>query len=124
MQAIWYGCANELGAGYAADGYARASGRPAALVVTFAVGELSALNAVAGSLSEYVPVVVIAGAPKRKVMEDGAFVHHSLAHVGVPYSVFFDVFKNFTTAQARCSFLTSFAEISTRLSMHHSAFPK
>lgn len=34
---------------YAADGYARASGGLAALVTTFAVGGLSALNAVAGA---------------------------------------------------------------------------
>ena len=42
-------CCNELNAGYAADGYARATGGPAALVTTFSVGALSALNAVAGA---------------------------------------------------------------------------
>lgn len=34
---------------YAADGYARATGGPSALVCTFSVGGLSALNAVAGA---------------------------------------------------------------------------
>lgn len=38
--------------GYAADGYARVKGI-AALVTTFGVGELSALNAIAGAYSEY-----------------------------------------------------------------------
>ncbi len=40
------GCCNELNAGYAADGYARSNG-VAAMVVTYSVGGLSALNAVA-----------------------------------------------------------------------------
>jgi indolepyruvate decarboxylase len=52
----WIGCCNELNAGYAADGYARTKGY-AALVTTFGVGELSAINAVAGSYSENVPVI-------------------------------------------------------------------
>ena len=40
-------CCNELNAGYAADGYARAHG-VAAMFVTYSVGGLSAINAVAG----------------------------------------------------------------------------
>jgi pyruvate decarboxylase len=47
----WIGNANELNAGYAADGYARIRGA-AALVTAFGVGELSAINAVAGAYSE------------------------------------------------------------------------
>ena len=41
----------ELNAGYAADGYARQRGF-GALVTTYGVGELSALNAIAGSFAE------------------------------------------------------------------------
>jgi indolepyruvate decarboxylase len=41
----WIGCTNELNAGYAADGYGRMRGI-AALMTTFGVGELSAINAV------------------------------------------------------------------------------
>ncbi len=47
----WVGNANELNAGYAADGYARIRG-VSALVTAFGVGELSAINAVAGAYSE------------------------------------------------------------------------
>ncbi|HAT23285.1 MAG TPA: indolepyruvate decarboxylase, partial [Pantoea septica] len=43
----WVGCANELNAAYAADGYARCRGA-AALLTTFGVGELSAINGTAG----------------------------------------------------------------------------
>ena len=58
----WTGCTNELNAGYAADGYGRLRGI-AALCTTFGVGELSAINAIAGSYAEHVPVVHVVGAP-------------------------------------------------------------
>jgi TPP-dependent 2-oxoacid decarboxylase len=45
---------------YAADAYARLRGL-GVIVVTYSVGELSALNGVAGSYAERVPVVVITG---------------------------------------------------------------
>ncbi|KAJ0089026.1 hypothetical protein Patl1_31379 [Pistacia atlantica] len=51
------GCCNELNAGYAADGYARWRG-VGACVVTFTVGGLSLLNAIAGAYSENLPAVV------------------------------------------------------------------
>ncbi|PEK58759.1 alpha-keto acid decarboxylase family protein [Bacillus wiedmannii] len=51
----WIGNCNELNAAYTADGYARIKGI-AALITTFGVGELSALNGVAGSYAENVPV--------------------------------------------------------------------
>ena len=44
----WIGCANELNAAYAADGYARIRG-VAMLATTYGVGELSALNGVMGA---------------------------------------------------------------------------
>lgn len=62
----WVGNANELNAGYVADGYARMNGI-GALVTTFGVGELSAINAIAGSFSENVPVVRTLSAPRRRM---------------------------------------------------------
>ena len=44
----WIGCTNELNAGYSADGYARQRGY-GALVTTYGVGELSAINALVNS---------------------------------------------------------------------------
>jgi TPP-dependent 2-oxoacid decarboxylase len=73
----WVGCANELGAGYAADGYARVRGI-GVLCTTFGVGELSAINAIAGSFAEYVPVVHVVGAPSRAVQAAHNCTHHSL----------------------------------------------
>jgi len=58
----WIGCANELNASYAADGYARVRGA-AMLVTTYGVGELSALNGVMGAKAERSLVFHIVGMP-------------------------------------------------------------
>ena len=73
----WTGCTNELNAGYAADGYGRLRGI-AALSTTFGVGELSAINAIAGSYAEHVPVVHIVGAPALAAQALRRPVHHTL----------------------------------------------
>lgn len=73
----WVGCANELNAAYAADGYARMSGA-GALLTTFGVGELSAINGIAGSYAEYVPVLHIVGAPCSAAQQRGELMHHTL----------------------------------------------
>ena len=74
----WTGSANELNAGYAADAYARRRGL-GVLVTTYGVGELSALNAVAGSAAEDVPVLHVVGSPRTAHVAAGALVHHTLA---------------------------------------------
>ncbi|EHZ2145029.1 alpha-keto acid decarboxylase family protein [Salmonella enterica] len=73
----WVGCANELNAAYAADGYARMSGA-GALLTTFGVGELSSINGIAGSYAEYVPVLHIVGAPCSAAQQRGELMHHAL----------------------------------------------
>ncbi|KAF2827581.1 pyruvate decarboxylase [Ophiobolus disseminans] len=75
----WVGNCNELNAGYAADGYARVKGI-SALVTTFGVGELSAVNAIAGAYSEYVPIVHIVGYPSTTSQKNGALLHHTLGN--------------------------------------------
>lgn len=73
----WVGSANELNAGYAADGYARLRGI-GAFLTTYGVGELSAANAVAGSYAESVPVIHIVGSPRKELQATVAKIHHSL----------------------------------------------
>ena len=73
----WVGNTNELNAGYAADGYARERGF-AAMVTTFGVGELSAINATAGSFAEYAPVLHIVGAPSTALQDSKRRIHHTL----------------------------------------------
>lgn len=73
----WTGSANELGAGYAADGYARVRGL-GVVSTTFGVGELSAINAIAGAYAEHVPVLSLVGAPTTAVQAAARPTHHSL----------------------------------------------
>lgn len=75
---VWVGNANELNAAYAADGYARIKGI-GALVTTFGVGELSAINAIAGSYTEFAPVVHIVGTPPRASQDGRRLIHHTFA---------------------------------------------
>lgn len=72
----WIGCTNELNAGYAADGYARINGY-GALVTTVGVGELSAINAIAGSFAENIPVIKIVGVPATRFIKEKAILHHN-----------------------------------------------
>ena len=58
----WIGCCNELNAAYAADGYARIKGF-GAVCTTYGVGELSAINGIAGAYAEHLPLFHLVGAP-------------------------------------------------------------
>ncbi len=91
----WVGNCNELNAGYAADGYARLNGIGAA-IVTYGVGGLSIINAVAGAYAEHVPLIVINGAPPTRRREAGALVHHLVSN----YYLQLDIFKKVTTDAA------------------------
>ncbi|EHJ08025.1 alpha-keto acid decarboxylase family protein [Staphylococcus simiae] len=92
----WVGNTNELNASYAADGYARINGL-AALVTTFGVGELSAVNGIAGAYAERVPVIAITGATTRQVEQAGKYVHHSLGEG--KFDAYRQMFAHITTAQ-------------------------
>ncbi len=104
----WVGCANELNAGYAADSYARMAGM-GALMTTFGVGELSAINAVTGSFAEHVPVVHIVGAPSTGTQAAQRIVHHSLGD-GV-FTHFLHMHQDITCARAALTTANATAEI-------------
>ncbi len=93
----WVGCANELNAAYAADGYARCKGF-AALLTTFGVGELSAMNGIAGSFAEHVPVLHIVGAPGSASQKKGELLHHTLGDG--EFRHFYKMSEPVTVAQA------------------------
>ncbi|CAK7904025.1 pyruvate decarboxylase isozyme 1 [[Candida] anglica] len=75
----WAGNANELNAAYAADGYSRVKGL-ACLVTTFGVGELSALNGVAGSYAEHVGLLHVVGVPSISSQAKQLLLHHTLGN--------------------------------------------
>lgn len=92
------GNSNELNAAYASDGYCRVKGCPgvcgcqsanttyissvadlfALVVTTMGVGELSAINGVAGAYTENVKLIHIVGTTGMKAQEARAMIHHSL----------------------------------------------
>jgi len=85
---------NELGSGYAADGYARFRGIGAACV-QYGVGTFSLLNCTAGSFVERLPVVVISASPStrdRKLEHSKQILfHHSTGNLRADQIVFQNV---------------------------------
>lgn len=75
---------------YPADGYARVKGI-SALMTTFGVGELSALNRIAGAFAEQVPLVHIVGCPSTTSEQNGLLLHHTMGNGD------FNVFKNMSS---------------------------
>jgi len=89
----WIGCANELNASYAADGYARIRGA-AMLATTYGVGELSALNGVMGAKAERSRVFHVVGMPSHQNQSLGKIAHHTLGD---------GVFGNFIELSAKAA---------------------
>jgi indolepyruvate decarboxylase len=75
----WVGCCNELNAAYAAEGYARIHGI-GAVNTTYGVGELSAINAIAGAYAEHLPVFHLVGMPNMATQASRTLTHHTLGN--------------------------------------------
>lgn len=112
-QVEWVGNCNELNAAYAADGYARLKGM-GAILTTFGVGSLSAINGTAGSFTEDVPVIHISGSPSANVQLNKKLVHHSTGHG--EFDTFNRIFKEVTVVQAVLSESNAAFEIDRVLS--------
>jgi indolepyruvate decarboxylase len=92
--------ASDLEAGYAADGYARTKGL-GAVSVSYGVGTLSMINAIAGAYVERSPVVVINGGPTDDdivLLHDVIFSHS----IGQP-ATDLNAYKLVTASAARAS---------------------
>lgn len=79
----WIGNCNELNSAYAADGYVRVaqsfnSQSLGVVTTTFGVGELSAINGIAGAFSEHIPVLHIVGVPSTSQLKSKPLLHHTL----------------------------------------------
>jgi indolepyruvate decarboxylase len=92
----WIGCANELNAAYAADGYARIRGA-GMLATTYGVGELSALNGVMGAKAERSLVFHVVGMPSYQNQRLSKIAHHTLGDGN------FGNFVGLSAAAACCS---------------------
>lgn len=79
--------ADEQGAGFAADAYARLRGMGAACI-TWCVGGLKAANAVGEAFAERSPVVLISGAPGRRERQRNPLLHHKVRDFDTQLKVF------------------------------------
>lgn len=75
---LWAGNSNELNAAYAADGYSRIKGSPGVILTTMGVGELSAINGIAGSFAENLKIIHVVTATGRAAQEKRIMIHHTL----------------------------------------------
>ncbi len=67
---------HEQGAGYAADGYARISGRPGVLITTSGPGITNAITALATAYADSIPVLAVSpGPPRGQVRADVGWLH-------------------------------------------------
>jgi indolepyruvate decarboxylase len=87
---------HEPAVGFAADGYARATGRLAVACVTYGAGGLNMVNAVAGSFAEHVPVLVVSGGPGTEERKLGTLIHHQAREIESQLRIYREV-----TAEAR-----------------------
>ncbi|MFZ9987010.1 MAG: alpha-keto acid decarboxylase family protein [Candidatus Nanopelagicales bacterium] len=87
--------ADEQGAAFAADAYARLKGL-GVVAVTYGVGGLKITNAVAGAWAEQVPLLVISGAPGLKERVGDVLLHHKIRN----FDSQLVVFEELTCAQA------------------------
>lgn len=81
------GTCTEIGAGFAADAYARVNGL-GALCVTYCVGGLNAINAVAGAYAEKSPLIVISGAPGLGERTFSPLLHHRVRDFNTQRQIF------------------------------------
>jgi indolepyruvate decarboxylase len=81
---------HEPGVGFAADGYARATGRIGAICVTYGAGG-HMVNPVAGSFAERVPILVISGGPGEEERKLGVLIHHQAKEIESQYRIYREV---------------------------------
>jgi len=79
---------HEQGAVFMADGFARAGGRPAAVIGTAGPGAANMVTAVANAFADGAPVLCLTGAPPRHFGCRGAFQELGDDHTGVTPAVF------------------------------------
>ncbi|MGE0681371.1 MAG: alpha-keto acid decarboxylase family protein [Candidatus Binatia bacterium] len=82
---------HEPGAGFAVDGYARATGKPGVLCVTYGAGGHNVVNAVAGSFAERVPILVISGGPGEEKRKLGVLIHHQAKEIESQFHIFQEI---------------------------------
>jgi indolepyruvate decarboxylase len=88
---------NELEAGYIADGYGRFAPM-SAVCVSYGVGNLSMINAVASAYTEKVPMIVLNGGPTAKEQRDQDNYGILFSHSTGKRHADLEIYKNVTVA--------------------------
>lgn len=91
----WVGTPTEMGAGYAADGYARVHGIGAA-AVTYSVGAFSLLNTIGGAYVEEIPLVAVNASPTYEQWLNFRAVGLLTSHMSPRYESNLDVYRTVT----------------------------
>src|SRR5260370_1890041 len=72
---------HERGVGFAADGYARATGKIGVVWVAYGGGGQNMVNPGAGSFSERVPLLILSGGPGEEERKLGTLIHHQAREI-------------------------------------------
>jgi indolepyruvate decarboxylase len=88
-----YTFSHEPGVGFAAVASARATRKPAVACVTYGVGGLNMLNAVACAYAEKTPLIIISGGPGEDERTNDAFLHHEVKDFNSQLTVYKEVTK-------------------------------
>jgi indolepyruvate decarboxylase len=86
-----YTFSHEPGVGFAAVASARATRKPAVACVTYGVGGLNMLNAVACAYAEKTPLIVISGGPGEEEKAKDVFLHHTVKDFDSQLKIFREV---------------------------------
>ena len=79
---------HEPGVGFAADGYARATGKIGVICVTYGAGGHNMVNPVAGSFSERVPLLIFSGGPGEEERKLGTLIHHQAREIESQHRIY------------------------------------
>ncbi|MGH7932405.1 MAG: thiamine pyrophosphate-binding protein [Candidatus Binataceae bacterium] len=82
---------HEPGVGFAADGYARATGKIGVICVTYGAGGHNMVNPVAGSFSERVPLLIFSGGPGEEERRLGTLIHHQAREIESQHRIYQEV---------------------------------
>jgi indolepyruvate decarboxylase len=82
---------HEPGVGFAADGYARATGKIGVVCVTYGAGGHNMVNPVAGSFSERVPLLIFSGGPGEEETKLGTLIHHQAREIESQHRIYREV---------------------------------
>jgi indolepyruvate decarboxylase len=91
----WVGTPTEMGAGYAADAFARVHG-VGAVAVTYGVGAFSLLNTIGGAYVEEIPVVAINACPTFEQWQNFRAVGLLTSHMSPRFESNLEVYRQVT----------------------------